>query len=426
MSQVLQIAGRELGQYLRTRGFLVSLLLVPGWILLAALLRHGPEESAGPRAFALVDATGRYDAAFDRPLAAGTVRVALPPALRPALAAGDPQAIRAVLLGARLTPVPALLAVVPAGFSTAAPVLELWSDGPPDPALAALLQARAEAALRAAALAAAPLDAATRQALRGAPVEIRAVDAAPPAAAFRAAALRRLLPGAVALLTLLATLTIAGQLLIAVVEEKSSRVIELLLAATTARRLMAGKLLGGLGAALALAVAWVACGAVAGAVLVPGPATAFLRSLAQPGALADLPLLLLCAATGLALYAALFLGIGAMARSLAEAQSYLGPLLFVLLAPTGLAPIVLRAPHGAVATLLSLSPLHAPFALMLRLPFLAPSAGTLALFAWMLASAAGVIALMSAGFAQNILPGEAAIGIAGRLAQLLRRRPAQG
>ncbi|MFO1057329.1 MAG: ABC transporter permease [Dongiaceae bacterium] len=421
MKQVLQIAARELGQYLRTRGFVISLLLVPAWILLLALLRHGPEGPGGPRAYALVDATGRYAAAFDRPLADGIVRVEPPAALLPALSAKDPQAIRGVLLGGRLTPVPMLLAIVPRDFSAAAPTLELWSDGPPDPILAALLQARAEQALRAESIAAAPLDAATAEARRGPPVAIRAVDAATPATAVRAAALRRVLPALVALLTLLAALTIAGQLLIAVVEEKSSRVIELLLAATTARRLMAGKLLGGAGAALTLTAAWLACGFVAGALLVPGPAAIFWSTAGQPGTLAEMPAVLLCAVTGLALYAAVFLGVGAMARNLAEAQSYLGPLLFLLLGPTAMAPALLRAPHGMLATLLSLSPLHAPFILMLRLPYLEPSAGTIATFAWMLASAAAVIALMAAGFAQAILPGEAAIGIAGQLARLLRR-----
>ena len=79
------------------------------------------------------------------------------------------------------------------------------------------------------------------------------------------------------------------------------------------------------------------------------------------------------------------------------------------------------APNGTTATLLSFSPLHAPFFLMIRIPYLSASPGTIAAFVWMVLCTAGLFRLMAAGFAQSILPSEAEAGIAQRLARLLRR-----
>jgi ABC-2 type transport system permease protein len=461
MRQVLQIARREFGQYTRTRGFILTLLLVPAWIVLSAVLRHMVEAPAPTRYFALYDETGRYAAAFAVPtgepsaeakaaqaatlptLTVGGVarelaapgapyrQVALPPDLVPALHARDRTAIRPLLRGATEVPGPDgypvslyAIAIIPAGFSEVAPTIEYWSANQTDDRLPGMVQTAALAALRAEAVAGAGLAPALQRTLLQAEVGLKRFNPLSPAAgpyANRAYTVRRLFPCGVALLTLLAILSIASMLLMAVVEEKSSRVVEMLLAATTPRRLLAGKLLGAGLAALTMVAGWLAGSHVTASLLSVLPPGGIIPVLRESGVFGDLPLILLCAACGLAIYAAIFLGIGAMARSFQEAQSYLGPLMFLLFAPMGFISFVLTAPNGTTAKLLSLSPLHAPFFLMIRLPYLSATPGTIAAFAWMLLCTAGLFCLMAAGFAQSILPSESGAGIGQRLARLVRR-----
>jgi ABC-2 type transport system permease protein len=460
MRQVLQIARREFGQYTRTRGFLLTLVLVPAWIVLSALLRHMVEGPVPVRYFALLDETGRYASAFAVPtgepaetkpagaaalptLTIGSVaralaapgspylQVPLPPALVPALRARDPSVIQPLLRGAHTVPGPQgdpvqlfAIAILPAGFSAAAPTLEYWSANQVDDKLPDMLQAAALGALRAEAVAGAGLDPTLQRTLLQAEVGLKRFNPLTPAGgpyANRAYTVRRLFPCGVALLTLLAILSIASMLLMAVVEEKSSRVVEMLLAATTPRRLLAGKLLGAAAAALAMVTGWLLGSQLTAGLLAMLPPGGLLPVLRESGVFADLPLVLLCAVCGLAIYASIFLGIGAMARSFQEAQSYLGPLMFLLFAPVGFISFVLAAPNGTTATLLSFSPLHAPFFLMIRIPYLSASPGTIAAFVWMVLCTAGLFRLMAAGFAQSILPSEAEAGIAQRLARLLRR-----
>ena len=147
-------------------------------------------------------------------------------------------------------------------------------------------------------------------------------------------------------------------------------------------------------------------------------------ALTRAHALGDLPAMALCFVCGLAIHATIFLGVGAMARSFQEAQSYLGPLLFLLFAPLGFVTFVYNEPNGMIATLLSFSPLHAPFFLMMRLPNNPPPISTALAFVWMIVSTLVILRLMVLGFVRHILPGERASALPGLLRRLVRsRRP---
>ncbi len=133
----------------------------------------------------------------------------------------------------------------------------------------------------------------------------------------------------------------------------------------------------------------------------------------------------LCFACGMAIHSTIFLGVGAMARTFQEAQSYLGPLLFLLFAPLGFVSFVYNDPNGAIATLLSFSPLHAPFFLMMRLPNNPPPVSTLIAFIWMVFCTAVILRLMILGFVRHILPSERAALLPGGIRRLWRKpRPA--
>ena len=130
----------------------------------------------------------------------------------------------------------------------------------------------------------------------------------------------------------------------------------------------------------------------------------------------------LCFLCGLAIHTTIFLGVGAMARSFQEAQSYLGPLLFILFAPLGFVTFVYNEPNGLIATLLSFSPLHAPFFLMMRLPNNPPPLSTALAFVWMILWTLMILRLMTLGFVRFILPGEQTAVLPALLRRFLRIR----
>jgi ABC-2 type transport system permease protein len=491
MGKVLLIARREFLLYVRTRGFILTLLLVPGWIFLGGLLHDLITHAQPTRYFGLVDETGEFIRPVDQALAATAqqasraaladwarnyvdlaalsrddpeaaaivrgegadavllqrfavrggsagllpalerhrhaaapafvdpdarlVRVDLPPAVMAAARVRDHTRLRALLGGAERLPVAngtvALfaLAVVPASFSGDAPRIEYWSENQLDTTLPDFLRHTLLDALRHAAASAAGMDAKTLRAMVDTTVDIDRFN--PANVTTRGAVtgedtLRLLFPCAIALLTLLAILSIGSMLLMAVVEEKSSRVVEMLLAAVSPQRLMAGKLIGATGAAL-LMMAGSLLGAF-GAVTVASTVPAWFVpiALARAHVVDDLPLMALCFACGLVTYTTIFLGVGAMARTFQEAQSYLGPLMFLLIAPVGFTLVLIKEPNGILATALSFSPLHAPFFLMIRLPHHPPVAITVAAFAWMIVCTAGFARLMVVGFLRNVLPAE--------------------
>jgi ABC-2 type transport system permease protein len=155
-----------------------------------------------------------------------------------------------------------------------------------------------------------------------------------------------------------------------------------------------------------LMAGWILGAAGAVSVLTHSPLGQVVHALVEAHALDDLPAMALCFLCGLAIHTTIFLGVGAMARSFQEAQSYLGPLLFLLFAPLGFVTFVYNEPNGVIATVLSFSPLHAPFFLMMRLPDNPPPVSTMIAFVWMVFCTLVILRLMVLGFVRYILPGE--------------------
>jgi len=313
---------------------------------------------------------------------------------------------------------------LPGDLSLDRPGIDYWSENQADPAVRDFLQRALVAELRSRAAAAAGIDAATQRRLLEGHLDIRPFNPTNRAArgeVTEADTLRILFPYIVALMLLLSILSIASMLLIAVIEEKSSRIVEMILASVSPNRLMAGKLLGAAGAAVTMMAGWlVGGGGVATLFSALTPART-LEILSGAQVFDDLPLILLCFVCGLSIYTMIFLGLGAMARSFHEAQSFLGPLMFLLFAPIGFLVIIHNEPNGWLATLLSFSPLHAPFFLMIRLPRHPPPLGMLIAFAWMLLSTAAIARLMARGFARNILRTEGSASLWASLFAWLRR-----
>lgn len=163
---------------------------------------------------------------------------------------------------------------------------------------------------------------------------------------------------------LLFTLMGSGSMIaMGVVEEKTSRVVEILLATIRPRQLLAGKIIGigifGLTQVLVLG------GAMAGAMTVLGLGTSLDVDLL--GALAGLVLWFLL---GYALFALLFGGFAALVSRQEDIGSVTTPLIFLLLTPFYVTLfLVPNDPDGTATRVLSFVPFFAPFMMPVRSAF---------------------------------------------------------
>lgn len=165
-------------------------------------------------------------------------------------------------------------------------------------------------------------------------------------------------PLAVLLLMYINIMASAPQLLNSVIEEKMSRISEVLIGSVTPFQLMMGKLLGGAAASLLLSVIYITGG------LVVAQYWGGYASAVTPSIVAWFLLFLLMA---LFIFGALFVAIGAACNDLKDSQNMMTPVMLLVMVPVFTAGSVLRAPDGTMATVLSLIPTAAPFLMMLRI-----------------------------------------------------------
>jgi ABC-2 type transport system permease protein len=153
------------------------------------------------------------------------------------------------------------------------------------------------------------------------------------------------------------------QNLTVVIEEKSSRMVEVLLASLKPEELMLGKVIGiGLAAFTQVAV-WTLAGIVtAGQGVAVGGAQVDL-SLFGPWFWLNFVLFFLM---GYFVYASLYAGIGAMCNSVQDAQQFSGMLTMGMVLPIMLMMLVVKAPDQPLATVLSLIPLFSPILMFMR------------------------------------------------------------
>jgi ABC-2 type transport system permease protein len=158
------------------------------------------------------------------------------------------------------------------------------------------------------------------------------------------------------------TVVLAGMLISNLVEEKSSKVIELLAAAVPVDAIFFGKLIGMLAVSVTGLIVWGASGFLAGAVALPA------GTVAAPaiGWAAFLPLALIYWMMLYLLLGALYLGIGAQAGSVREVQTLSLPLTLGQLLFFGLASAAVVNPDRPIALLAAIVPWSSPFAMVAR------------------------------------------------------------
>jgi ABC-2 type transport system permease protein len=169
----------------------------------------------------------------------------------------------------------------------------------------------------------------------------------------------RIIVGEVGMILLYMAITIYGSfVLTGVVEEKSSRVVEVLLSRVQPSSLLGGKIAGiGLaGLAQFLAVA----AAAAATLLITRP------SGLPPGTYAAIPMLVVWFVLGYAFYSMLYGSLGSLASRTEDAQAAAGPVIIVLVAIYVAATMAVSSASSAWVTVLSVLPPSAPIFMPLR------------------------------------------------------------
>ena len=170
------------------------------------------------------------------------------------------------------------------------------------------------------------------------------------------------LPFGMMYLLFIALMSSAPQLLTAVIEEKMSRISEVLISSITPTQLLMGKLMGVAAVAALLALIYLGGGVYA--LLQAGQ-----YDLVQPSLLAWFVVFLLCAVL---MFGSVFIAIGAACSDLKDSQSMMQPTMVFLLLPMFASAIVLRQPTSVISVVASLFPTASPFLMLMRLAMSPP------------------------------------------------------
>jgi ABC-type Na+ efflux pump permease subunit len=409
MRKVAHIAAREFVATVATKGFLVGLLLMPAVIMTLAI--------ASPRLFsqrnflvqgqiAIVDPTGAVTNELRTAVDPGTIEARRAENARRALAAA-PAAVRQLAESAPsnssqateivLGPVPKLTvvarppesdvqrekewlkqeeqndarhlalvvvhpdAVVPANGSGIYGTYDLYVPANLDDRIETVVQQSLREAIVAARAGAGHLD-------RGRIDALMRVDRVPSVMVTQGAerptvgAFNRMLPFVFAGLMVFGIMIGGQSLMTSTIEEKSSRVVEVLLSAVSPMELMAGKIIGQMGVSLVVLGLYLALGIAA------------LLSFALLGLL-DPRLLFYLAVffvIGYTVNASLMVAVGAAVNEMKEAQSLMMPIMLTLMAPWILAQPIGRDPNSTFSTVISFIPPVNTFTMLIRMTSVTP------------------------------------------------------
>jgi ABC-2 type transport system permease protein len=165
------------------------------------------------------------------------------------------------------------------------------------------------------------------------------------------------IPVGMMLILLFSVMSGSPQLLNSVMEEKMSRISEVLIGSVTPFELMMGKLLGSAAVSFLLALIYVVAGVFAARHYGYGDAIHA----------RDLAWFALFLAVSVMMFGSMFISIGAACTDLKDAQGMMGPAMMFLMLPWMTWFAVLNAPESPMAIGLSLFPSATPFLMLLRI-----------------------------------------------------------
>ncbi len=179
-----------------------------------------------------------------------------------------------------------------------------------------------------------------------------------------------------------------GQVIMrSVIEEKSSRIMEVLVSSVTPFQLMLGKVLGLGGATLTQLFIWIILGAI---VYLGSGALAFAidpgvsHVIFNPVVLVFFGLFMIF---GYIMFSTLFALVGSIVNSDKEAQNYIFPVTMLLVVPFIVGISIIQDPNSDMARYMSMIPFFTPTLMMMRIIFIAPSATHYSFFSGILGEA---------------------------------------
>ena len=433
MRRALIIAQREYLSFLRTPGFWISLLVMPLVGMVTGLAPQMIARTEPPPTVAILDLTGLgadgpgpwlvralarpASAAAERPSdgpgrrSARDVRrsitvVTAPPAFAAARTPAEAgQAIRAYMAARPLLPDgrPLSGALVIHGDRDQLH-LDLWTPRPQVAGWSDALAAPLDDWARRARLAAAGVPPGVADTLDRHLADVR--NFSPQAAAGRVSFADKapvLVAVGLSFLLWALVLTGAGILLNTVIEEKSNRVIEVLLSSASVTEILGGKILGGALLSLTTMSFW---GAI-GFWLIHRSAPDMLGVVGA--ALTGHGLVLWFGAffiVGYLMYASIFAAIGSYCETPREAQTLLGPVMVLLTVPIVFLGATISAPDAPLLKILVWVPFFTPFLMTTRVAAGAPVLELVAALAEMMLMAAFVVWLSGRAFRSGALATE--------------------
>jgi ABC-2 type transport system permease protein len=178
--------------------------------------------------------------------------------------------------------------------------------------------------------------------------------------------IRQWAPSGFVYLLWVAIFTISQMLLNNIIEEKSNRIIEVLLSSVTPGELMMGKLCGIAAIGLTMVGVWMASlfGVLiwksGGAPDIAGPLLVALKTSNL------VPMFSVYFLLGYLMYAALILALGSVCNTIKEAQNYMAMITMFMMVPLLTMTFIPKDPNGTLARVLSWIPIYTPFAMMNR------------------------------------------------------------
>lgn len=160
-------------------------------------------------------------------------------------------------------------------------------------------------------------------------------------------------------------ITGASILLNSVMEEKSNKILEVLLSSASPMEILTGKVLGVALLTLTVLLGWGGIGAAGLVAAAPETAGMIGDILLTGGMLAWFVAFMV---GGYLMYAVLFAAVGAFCETPRDAQTLMGPIMIVLVIPIMTMSMAMTTPDAPVVKILSWVPFFTPFLMMARLP----------------------------------------------------------
>lgn len=357
MNKIFAVARREFLATVRTKAFILSVVLMPGLIIVGIfgtgkVQELSQAERLPPRRLAVVDGTSAVFGELAAQVSAYNATHANQPFEVEEQPVGtDTAALRARVQEGALY---GYIVVDPNAVEGAGGAALARKDSQLESGRR--LEGMIREAIYAVRLRSAGIDPGQIAELRARPVPIAQWDAQSSAPVAGNELARLLTPFAFMLLLFMGTFGIAQGLLTTVIEEKSSRVVEVLLSAVSPVQLMAGKIVGMVLVGFLLLGVW---GAV-------GVASAQTYHVAELVTTYRLTVALLYFVPGFLLMSSLLAAIGSACNELKEAQSMVFPLSLITIVPMLFWFFIAENPGSTFSVLLSYIPPITPFVMILR------------------------------------------------------------